>query len=540
MKRCPLCTQTFDDRYTVCPIDETELMADTGDPMLGRLLDHRYRLTKKIGEGGMGSIYKAVHIEMGRTCAIKLLAPITTGREEALARFKREAKMASRIDNPHAITIYDFGEAENGLLFLAMEFIDGRPLSGVISEHRMLPIDRVAHITYQVAEALAAAHALGIVHRDLKPDNVMITRKGTDSDYVKVLDFGIAKSVADDSADHLTKTGFVLGTPVYMSPEQLLGENLDGRSDIYSLAIIVYEMLSGKLPFVGDNQQSVMMKRITGAPVPLRAVAPQVSEAVEQVVMQGLAREPDERVDDAKEFAEALLSATTGGTQMLGKGSTRKLADQATDGKTMVWTSGTTTEGGTPPPAHDATIVLDAHSTVQRGPGTSPMTQPADYQTQPQTADQLPSVPATTPDMPHLPPPIDLTTPLYPPATQSNQQAVTGEMPRRKPLALVAVIAVVVVVGVVAFLLMSRGGSGLALTFKNAPPGAQVFVNDTSRGTVGADGTLKVADVTPGQALIKVTKDGFLDFTTSVTGNKGGQQTVEALMLPMEIDYNGP
>src|SRR5437868_5046332 len=514
MKRCPLCTQTFDDRYTVCPIDETELMADTGDPMLGRLLDHRYRLTKKIGEGGMGSIYKAVHTEMGRTCAIKLLAPITTGREEALARFKREAKMASRIDNPHAITIYDFGEAENGLLFLAMEFIDGRPLSGVISEHRMLPVDRVAHITYQVAEALAAAHALGIVHRDLKPDNVMITRKGTDSDYVKVLDFGIAKSVADDSADNLTKTGFVLGTPVYMSPEQLLGENLDGRSDIYSLAIIVYEMLSGKLPFVGDNQQAVMMKRITGLPVPLRAVAPQVSEAVERVVMQGLAREPGERVDDAKEFADALLTATTGGTQMLGKGSTRRIAEQATEGKTIAWATGNLTDGTAPAP-QDATLVMDAHSTVQSGPGTTPMTQPADINTQPQTADALPKAPPTQPDMAHLPPPIDMTTPLTPLATQSNQSSVTSEVPRRKPVMLIAVIAAVIVIGVVAFLLIPRGSSGMTLTFKNAPPGAQVFINDTSRGTVAADGTLKVADITPGQALIKLTKDGFSDFTTA-------------------------
>jgi serine/threonine protein kinase/formylglycine-generating enzyme required for sulfatase activity len=544
MKKCPQCSQTFDDRYLVCPTDNTTLIVDTGDPMLGRLLDNRYRLTKKIGEGGMGSIYQATHTEIGRICAIKLLAPITTGRDEALARFKREATLASRIDNPHAVTIYDFGEAGTGLLFLAMEFIDGRPLSGIISEHRMLPVDRAAHITYQVAEALAAAHALGIVHRDLKPDNIMITRKGNESDYVKVLDFGIAKTVADDSADHLTKTGFVLGTPVYMSPEQLLGEKLDGRSDIYSLAIIVYEMLSGKLPFVGDNQQAVMMKRITGSPVPLRSVAPQVSEAVAGVVMQGLARDADERVQDAMEFAEALIAATTGGTQFLGKGSTRRISEQATEGKTMAWPSGSQTEGSPSAGSHDATIVLDSHSTVQSGPGTSPMTMPPDYQTKPQTADPLPPVAATTPvtpATPHLPPPIDLTAPLYPPATQSSRQAVTSEAPRRKSMTLVAVIALVLVAAAVAaFLFMSRGSSGLTLAFKDAPPGAQVFVNDVSRGTVGPDGSFTVTDLTPGQTLIKLTKEGFLDFTTSVTGNKGEQKTVEALMLPMVIDdYNG-
>src|SRR5438128_6312973 len=266
----------------------------------------------------MGAIYLAMHTEMGRTAAIKLLAPITTGRDEALARFKREAKMASRIDNPHAVTIYDFGEAENGLLFLAMEFIDGRPLSKLIAEHRMLPINRVVHITKQIAEALSAAHALGIVHRDLKPDHVMITRQGRDSDYVKVLDFGIAKTVADDSADHLTKTGFVLGTPVYMSPEQLLGERLDGRSDIYSLAIIVYEMLSGKLPFVGDNQQAVMMKRVMSDPIRLRAVAPSLSEPVERAVMAGLERNRESRAPTVEAFASELSRVLNSGTQVMG------------------------------------------------------------------------------------------------------------------------------------------------------------------------------------------------------------------------------
>jgi serine/threonine protein kinase/formylglycine-generating enzyme required for sulfatase activity len=542
MKKCPKCNQTFDDRYLVCPTDNIELIVETGDPMLGRLLDNRYRLTRKIGEGGMGAIYLATHIEMGRTAAIKLLAPITSGRDEALARFKREAKMASRIDNPHAVTIYDFGEAENGLLFLAMEYIDGRPLSKLISEHRVLPIDRVVHITNQIAEALAAAHALGIVHRDLKPDNVMITRKGGDSDYVKVLDFGIAKTVADDSADHLTKTGFVLGTPVYMSPEQLLGDRLDGRSDIYSLAIIVYEMLSGKLPFVGDNQQAVMMKRITGAPVPLRSIAPQISESVERVVMMGLAREPDDRVTDVYEFADALNSATHGGTGLLGKGATRRINDQDTDGKTMMWATGNTTEADTAAPTtHDATMVLDSSSTLLGGPGTKPITQsPESYQTRPQTANSLPQLAPTEPvAAAGLPPPLGLTEPFNPPTTQPNQKVVTTEVSRRRPVMMIAVIAALVLAAAIAaFLLMPRGSSGLTLTFKNAPPGAQVFINDASRGTVGADGTFKVADITPGQALIKLSKDGFLDFTKSVTGNKGDQQTVEALMLPLEIDYN--
>ena len=507
--------------------------------MLGRLLDNRYRLTKKIGEGGMGSIYLAVHSEMGRTCAIKLLAPITSGREEALARFKREAKMASRIDNPHAVTIYDFGDAQNGLLFLAMEFIDGRPLSGLIADNRTLPIDRVVHFTSQIAEALSAAHALGIVHRDLKPDNVMITHKGGDSDYVKVLDFGIAKTVADDSPDNLTKTGFVLGTPVYMSPEQLLGEKIDGRSDIYSLAIIVFEMLSGKLPFAGDNQQAVMMKRITGNPITLRSVAPHVTEAVELVVMQGLAREPDDRVATVREFAEDLSAAAHGGTQILGKGTTRRIADQPTDGHTMMWATGNTTEGaaGSLGGPADGTMVMDAHSTVRSGPGTKPMTQAADLSLGSQRLGQ-PPVLATEPVLPHGVPPTVRVDPAY--ATAPSRAVVTSEVPKRKPVAIFVIVAILVIgLAAAAFFLIPRGGNGFSVTFKNAPPGAQVSINDAIVGTIGADGTCKVADVAPGQAMIRVSKDGFLEYTQSLTGNKGDQKTVEALMLPLEIDYKG-
>ena len=163
-----------------------------------------------------------------------------------------------------------------------MEFIDGKPLSRVIAEHRVLPIERVVHITTQIAEALSAAHALPMIHRDLKPDNVMITRKGSNTDFVKVLDFGIAKTLADEDAENLTKTGFVLGTPVYMSPEQLLGEELDRRSDIYSLAIIVYEMLSGGCRSKATILQAVMMKRVMSEPIRLGVAAPALSESVER------------------------------------------------------------------------------------------------------------------------------------------------------------------------------------------------------------------------------------------------------------------
>ncbi len=235
MKMCPQCGKSYDDAIQVCPSDRSMLIlfdSTDPDPRLGKLLDGRYRLIRKIGEGGMGSIYRAVHIENLRICAIKLMTSLSPGKDDAIARFKREARNSVRIDSVHAVTVYDSGQTDEGLLFLAMEFIDGQALSRVIAEQRVLPIERVVHITNQIAEALAAAHALPMIHRDLKPDNIMITRKGANTDFVKVLDFGIAKALADPGGDNLTKTGFVLGTPVYMSPEQLLGEELDPRSDI--------------------------------------------------------------------------------------------------------------------------------------------------------------------------------------------------------------------------------------------------------------------------------------------------------------------
>src|SRR5687767_1033805 len=169
MKTCPQCATSYEDALAVCPVDNAqliEIVTDGKDPMLGKVLAGRFLLVEKIGQGGMGTVYKAMHTQMDRICALKLLTPQTNDTESAVARFKREARMASRIDNPHAVTIYDFGEAEGGLLYLAMEFIDGKPLTRLLAEEQGLGINRTVHITAQIAEALTAAHSLGIVHRD--------------------------------------------------------------------------------------------------------------------------------------------------------------------------------------------------------------------------------------------------------------------------------------------------------------------------------------------------------------------------------------
>ena len=532
MKTCPQCSKTYSDQLQVCPDDQSPLVigvSGNSDPMIGRLLDGRYRLEKKIGEGGMGAIYKAVHTGMGRTCAIKLLTLLSPGNDDAVARFKREAKMASRIDNPHAVTIYDFGQSEDGTLFLAMELIDGVALSRLVAQERVIPATRAIHIASQIAEGLAAAHALEIIHRDLKPDNIMLTRKGAALDYVKVLDFGIAKTVADDSADNLTKTGFVLGTPVYMSPEQLLGEKLDPRSDIYSLAIIVYEMLSGRLPFEGENQQSIMMKRITSEPVRITRVAPSISEALERAVMGGLARDPAVRTRTVEAFAASLRTALQSGTQFLGGRATARLSDDQAGLATQQW-SGVETSADAPaamagPPgarstAADSSPVIAQHS----GSGTAP-----------HTADQIAALSAQPTELSIRQPQA-----VSPAAASAASASIASEPRRRSPLLLWGGALVLIAIALVVYLLLPFGGSGFTLTVRGAPAGSEVFVNNVSRGQTAADGTLKVPGLAADAVTIRVSHDGFADFTANIDGHKGKEQPLEALLLPKELDYGGP
>ena len=323
MRLCPECKRSFPEQdFRVCPVDGASLINETSasiDPMLDRVLGGRFRIVEAIGKGGMGMVYKAVHTQMDRICAIKLLAPVSSDTESAVARFRREAKMSSRIDSPNAVTIYDFGEAEPGLLYLAMEYIEGESLAEVLMRERYLPLERVVNITNQIARALTAAHSLGIIHRDLKPANIMLTRKNGEHEFVKVLDFGIAKSLTDNNDESLTQTGALLGTPTYMSPEQVVGETVDSRTDVYSLSIMVYQMLTGELPFDGNNSRTQMMNRIHHDPKPFQGKSSSLTEAIEFVVMSGLSRDPAKRTPNVQQFAAALNAATKTGAVSTGE-----------------------------------------------------------------------------------------------------------------------------------------------------------------------------------------------------------------------------
>jgi len=281
------------------------------DPMLGRLVLNQYRILRRIGGGGMGTAYLAEQIGMDRLAVVKVLHPHLLGDALWVERFNREAKVASKLSHPNSITLYNYGRTDEGYAFIAMEYVDGRNLSEVVQTDAPIEPQRAVAIATQICGALQQAHELGIVHRDLKSENILLTERGR-REVAKVLDFGIAKMQgAGPDEPQLTATGMVFGTPAYMSPEQFTGSQLDGRSDLYSLAIIVYEMLTGRRPFSATSPIGYFrLHQDTPAP-PLRVSNPAagVSLALDKAVLRGLEKEPSRRYEDAEAMAEALQQA---------------------------------------------------------------------------------------------------------------------------------------------------------------------------------------------------------------------------------------
>lgn len=311
MKICPVCAREYPDEIRFCQDDGTTLRAAApASSLVGQVIADRYHVIKKLGEGGMGQVYLAEHVKMGRRSAIKVMSPAMIHDPDAVARFNREASNASRITHPNVCAVYDFGETPDGLIYLAMEFVEGVPLTDLIDQEGALPVARATAIFKQTADALQAAHDLGIVHRDLKPDNIMVARGRDGADVVKVVDFGIAKAVGgDETGQKVTKTGLVVGTPEFMSPEQLSGDKVDGRSDLYALALVYFRMLTGQLPFQADSVQETMIKRLTDEPQTLAGARPDLTfpEGLQQLLDTALARTPAERYQTVAKFADDVL-----------------------------------------------------------------------------------------------------------------------------------------------------------------------------------------------------------------------------------------
>jgi eukaryotic-like serine/threonine-protein kinase len=310
MKQCPDCKREMKEQLLYCPFDGQKLVSvEPADRFVGLILDDKYRLEEKIGEGGMGKVYKATHIHMAHTLAIKVLHPHLSSDHTALERFRREAQATAHIRHPNAVTVSDFGVSkETGIAYLAMEFLEGLELREKIQEKKLLDYEESFLIVEQTCRALQAAHAKGIIHRDLKPDNIWLLKAEEGFEYVKVLDFGIAKLKSSNSMN-LTQHGMIVGTPYYMSPEQCKGEELDSRSDIYSLGVILYEMLTGNVPFVASTPMGVALKHTQEPPLPPRELRADLPASIEAVILRALEKRREDRQSSALELAQEFEAA---------------------------------------------------------------------------------------------------------------------------------------------------------------------------------------------------------------------------------------
>jgi serine/threonine-protein kinase len=281
------------------------------DPLSNQTIDEKYHLEERLGEGGMGTVYRARHLLMDRPVAIKVLHPQFVDNDAARTRFQLEARAAVRLHHPNAVSVTDFGQTPDGLVYIVMELLKGRTLREILALEAPLETARAMSIMLQASAAVAAAHEAGIIHRDLKPSNILVTRSADTPAMVKVLDFGIAKLASDmfDDEDAAASTlpGTPLGTPRYMSPEQREGSELTAATDVYSLGIILYEMLTGMAPFTGTSMVEIAIKQANDPPRAPREIVASIPEDVERVMLHALERHPEARPANAAEFRRELL-----------------------------------------------------------------------------------------------------------------------------------------------------------------------------------------------------------------------------------------
>lgn len=436
-KTCTTCNVTYPDEMVFCPTDGTSLRLDesSGD-LIGMVIAQR-KVTKLLGEGGMGKVYLAEHVRMPQKSAIKVLHQDMVKDAGAVARFTREAANAARIEHDRVARVFDFGETSDGLVYIAMEFVPGTTLRALLdTEHRLSPV-RAANIVYQVAEGLDAAHRLTIVHRDLKPDNVLVITDEAGADRCKVVDFGIAKQTSG-SETQLTQMGMLVGTPEFMSPEQVLGEQLDGRSDVYALALVAYEMFSGALPFEGNTPERKLTARLIQDPKTLADVAPDIEWPAElqEAFDRALVREPENRTGTAMEFADAIVNAVE------------------------AWTGVSVLRARTP--MSNPAIVAAADQTtgvMSRTPLSSPTIAPA----KPAPVAAPAATTSTRSQTPGA-------------STSASKVAIPEPTPKKSPVAAIAAVALIVTAGA-AYFAFGRGRDGASPSTSAAPP---VAVNGTS------------------------------------------------------------
>ncbi len=313
MKLCLVCNSHFGDDQEHCLKDNSKLVSINQDPLIGLVIQDRYKLESVIGKGTMGVVYKATQELIGREVAVKVLHSHLVADTESLKRFHQQAKAASRLNHPHIITLYDYGVIDGGQPYIVMDLLKGMSLAQLLDERGNLHLDETFPIFKQICEGLGDAHKHGVVHRDVKPDNIVLEEHDNRKNWVKVVDFGIAKLVqgSAETLTRITQTGTVCGSPTYMSPEQFQGKEVDHRSDIYSLGAVLFETITGRVPFSAVDLVGLMSQHVSEPPPKLADVRPDLDwpPALEKLVARALAKDPDLRPYSMEDFQEDLEAA---------------------------------------------------------------------------------------------------------------------------------------------------------------------------------------------------------------------------------------
>lgn len=312
-KICIPCGSRFGSDALFCPHDGSrlELEQDPHDPLLGTMLLQQFRIDEVVGSGGMGTVYRARQVTVGRDVAVKVLRAELAQDEEAVARFEREARVATALDHPNVVRVLLSGRLDDGRVYIIMELLEGRSLSDELDAEGSLTVHRTLTILMKLCAGLSAVHAAGVIHRDIKPENIFLVRRGADPDFVKVVDFGIARAIEGDTLGTAGQAGRVFGTAAYISPEAATGDEVDDRSDIYSLGVLAYQMLTGELPFNSETPSAMLMQHVHDpAPhIQTRKGGGHVPPEVAEVVMRSLSKEPAQRPQTLAELVEALAEA---------------------------------------------------------------------------------------------------------------------------------------------------------------------------------------------------------------------------------------